>query len=67
MSQEENWKECLEDFLVGADGDYDHSEVGVIHQGKGAVEHTLFAKKEILSWKIDNKTNEIVEVKHVGR
>ena len=67
MSKEAHWKECLEDFLVSAEGDYTHSESLAVYEGRPTKEHTLFAKKETITWNIDTKTNEILGVKHLGR
>lgn len=67
MSKEKLWQECLEDFLVGADGKYEHSESSVIKDGRAATNHTLYADRETLSWDVDNKTKEIIEVEHLGR
>ena len=67
MNKETLWKECLEDFLGGACGKYTHSEYLVVLGGIPTVEHKLFASRETLTWNINTKTKEIIEVKHLGR
>ena len=53
--------------MVGADGNYEHSESTVV-TGKGyGTKHTLFSETETIIWVADNNTQEITEVKHLGR
>ena len=68
MCEEAKWKEYLEDFLAGADGDYQHSQKSMISsEGKSVITHKLFSKTETIEWSLDKKTKEITGVRHLGR
>lgn len=67
MNQEAEWKECLEDFIVGCGGNYEHSEIKVVDKGEMVIRHKLFSGKETISWDTNNVTKEISKVEHLGR
>ena len=67
MCEEAKWKEYLEDFLVGAEGNYEHSQTFKISKGRAVTQHKLFSATETIEWNLDKKTKEITGVKHLGR
>ena len=68
MCEVEKWKEYLEDFLAGADGDYEHSEKNMINsEGNAVILHKLYSETETIEWELNRKTEEITGVRHLGR
>jgi len=68
MCEEAKWKEYLEDFLAGADGDYQHATIDIINNSGNLVQqHKLYSKTETIRWELNKKNDEITGVEHLGR
>ena len=68
MCEEAKWKEYLQDFLSGADGDFEHATKNVINvSGDQLQNHKLYSKTETIEWNVNKKTEEITGVRHLGR
>ena len=68
MCEEAKWKEYLEDFLAGADGNFEHATKNQINTSGSYVEHhTLISSTETIEWDLNKKTEAITGVRHLGR
>ena len=67
MSEETKWKECIQDFIVEADGIYTSSSRDVIKDDSMVTSYKLFADHETLEWDLNKRTDVITGVKYLGR